>query len=57
MDSQKERRADIEDDEANVVAVTVSMEDAGDGRKRSPKVRRKSSLETRCRTSALDLGR
>ena len=40
----------------NLVVVTVSEEDAEDGRKRSPKVRRKSSSETRCRTSALDLG-
>ena len=31
MDSQKERRANVEDDEANLEAVTVSMEDARDG--------------------------
>ena len=40
----------------DLVVVTVSAEDAGDGQKRSPKIRRKSLSEARCRTSALDLG-
>ena len=38
------------------MVVTVFAEDAGDGRKRSSKIHRKSSSEARCRTSALDLG-
>jgi hypothetical protein len=37
--------------------VTVFVEDAGDGRKLSPKVRRKSSPETRSKTSTMDLRR
>jgi hypothetical protein len=41
IDSQNERRAGVEDDETNLAAMTVSAEDAGDGRKRSPKVRKK----------------
>ena len=48
--------AGVEDDKIYLTVVTVSTEDAGDGQKRSPKVRRKSSSEKRCRTSALDLG-
>ena len=55
-DLPNEWRAGLEDDEIYLAAMTVSAEDAEDGRKRSPKVRRKSSSETRCRTSALDLG-
>ena len=43
MDSQNERRDGVEDDEIYLEAVTVSVEDAGDGRKRSPKVRWKPS--------------
>ena len=38
MDSQNERRDGVEDDEIYLEAVTVSVEDAGGGRKRSPKV-------------------
>jgi hypothetical protein len=52
---QNEQRAGVEDDETNLGMVTVSAGDAGDGRKRSPNVRRKSSPETRSETSAMDL--
>ena len=52
----KLRHDSVEEIETNLVVVTVSVEDTGDGRKRSPKVRWKSSSETRCRTSTLDLG-
>jgi len=38
-DSPNEGRAGVEDDEIYLAAVTVSAEDAGYGRKRSPKVR------------------
>ena len=41
-DSPNEGRAGVEDDEIYLVVVAVSAEDAGDGRKRSPK----SSSET-----------
>ena len=41
MDSQNEKRDGVEDDEIYHAAVTVSAEDAGDGRKRSSKIRRK----------------
>ena len=55
MDLRNERRAGVEDNETNLGMVTVSAGDAGDGRKRSPNVRRKSSPETRSETSAMDL--
>jgi hypothetical protein len=49
MDSQNERRAGVEDNETNLAAVTVFAGDAGDGRKRSPKVHRKPrQIELRC---------
>ena len=40
MDSLNEKHDGVEDDEIYLEAVTVSTEDAGDGQKRSPKVRR-----------------
>jgi hypothetical protein len=55
MDLQNEWRAGVEDDETHLAAVTVFAEDAGVGRKTSPNLHRKSSPETRSKTSAMDL--
>jgi hypothetical protein len=55
MDLQNEWRAGVEDDETHLAAVTVFVEDAGVGRKTSPNLHRKSSPETRSKTSAMDL--
>ena len=44
MDSWKEVYHGIEDDEIYLAAVTVSTEDAGDGQKRSPNIRRKKFI-------------
>jgi hypothetical protein len=42
-DSPNEKRAGIEEIETNLGVLTVSARDSEDGRKTSPKVRRKSS--------------
>jgi len=45
MDLRNKWRTGVEDDETNLGMVTVSVGDAGDNRKRSPNVHRKSSPE------------
>jgi hypothetical protein len=54
-DSRNEWRAGVEKIKTNLRVVTVFAEDAGDVRKPSPKVRRKSSSGKRSKTSAMDL--
>ena len=55
VDSPKRMHDDVEEIKTNLAAATVFTRDAGDDRKRSPKVRRKSSPETRSKTSTMDL--
>ena len=55
VNSPKRRHDDVEEIKTNLAAVTVFTREAGDGWKRSPKDRRKSSPETRSKTSAMDL--
>ena len=43
VDSPKRMHDDVEEIKTNLAAATVFTRDAGDGRKRSPKDRRKSS--------------
>ena len=56
-DSPNEGRADVEDDEIYLAAVTVSTEDAGYGRKRSAKVCRKFAGATAIRNFGFRSGR